>query len=44
MAWLDTPQAEAMICQFTQELIPQGMFALWESSAEDDKKLACSDF
>ena len=26
MAWWDTPQAEPMICESTQELIPQGMF------------------
>ena len=43
MAWWDATQAEAMICQSTQELIPQGMFASCGNQVKKTTKYTCSD-
>ena len=40
MAWRDATQVQAMICQSTQELTPQGMF---DSCGNQVKKTTCSD-
>ena len=42
MAQWDATQAEAMICQSTQELIHVRL--LWESSEEDDKNSRAAIF
>ena len=38
VAWWDATQAEAMICQSTQELIPQGMFVSCGSQVKKKTK------
>ena len=39
MAWWDATQAEAVICQSTQEVIPQGMFVSCGSQVKKMTKM-----
>ena len=39
VAWWDATKARAMICQSTQELIPQGMFASYGSQVKKTTKI-----